>query len=205
MGSNLDDTLENVENGRNKENESPEDFEPGFASRYAQAKLNHADVASDPHFGDELTGLSHTEAKLFQTEANPETETRMFLHGTHEVHSRSLASTSWELEDNITNAFAKSHVRLIRFWQSNALVVYPVIAVYLIRRSIRYQAQRICRARAKNTETHKYYTHLGRAPQRAKFTILTGNEGETRQMRELMSAFTTCPWVYRNISSWYFN
>ena len=113
----------------------------------------------------------------------------MFLHGTHEVHSRSLASTSWELEDNITNAFAKVHVRLIRFWQANALVVYPVIAIYLIRRTERYQAQVICRARAKNTETHKYYTHLGRAPQRAKFTDLTGNEGGTRQMRELMSAF----------------
>ena len=191
MGNNLDDTLENVENAdETEENEpSPEDFEPGFASAYAQAKLNHADVASDPHFGDELTGLSHTEAKLFQTEANPETETRMFLHGTHEVHSRSLASTSWELEDNITNAFAKVHVRLIRFWQANALVVYPVIAIYLIRRTERYQAQVICRARAKNTETHKYYTHLGRAPQRAKFTDLTGNEGGTRQMRELMSAF----------------
>ena len=191
MGNNIDDTLENVENAdETEENEpSPEDFEPGFASAYAQAKLNHADVASDPHFGDELTGLSHTEAKLFQTEANPETETRMFLHGTHEVHSRSLASTSWELEDNITNAFAKVHVRLIRFWQANALVVYPVIAIYLIRRTERYQAQVICRARAKNTETHKYYTHLGRAPQRAKFTDLTGNEGETRQMRELMSAF----------------
>jgi hypothetical protein len=184
MGNNLDDTLENVENA-----DETEDFEPGFASAYAQAKLNHADVASDPHFGDELTGLSHTEAKLFQTEANPETETRMFLHGTHEVHSRSLASTSWELEDNITNAFAKVHVRLIRFWQANALVVYPVIAIYLIRRTERYQAQVICRARAKNTETHKYYTHLGRAPQRAKFTDLTGNEGGTRQMRELMSAF----------------
>ena len=191
MGNNIDDTLENVENAdETEENEpSPEDLEPGFASAYAQAKLNHADVASDPHFGDELTGLSHTEAKLFQTEANPETETRMFLHGTHEVHSRSLASTSWELEDNITNAFAKVHVRLIRFWQANALVVYPVIAIYLIRRTERYQAQVICRARAKNTETHKYYTHLGRAPQRAKFTDLTGNEGETRQMRELMSAF----------------
>lgn len=191
MGNNLDDTLENVENAdETEENEpSPEDFEPGFASAYAQAKLNHADVASDPHFGDELTGLSHTEAKLFQTEANPETETRMFLHGTHEVHSRSLASTSWELEDNITNAFAKVHVRLIRFWQANALVVYPVIAIYLIRRTERYQAQVICRARTKNTETHKYYTHLGRAPQRAKFTDLTGNEGGTRQMRELMSAF----------------
>ena len=191
MGNNIDDTLENVENAdETEENEpSPEDFEPGFASAYAQAKLNHADVASDPHFGDELTGLSHTEAKLFQTEANPETETRMFLHGTHEVHSRSLASTSWELEDNITNAFAKVHVRLIRFWQANALVVYPVIAIYLIRRTERYQAQVICRARAKNTETHKYYTHLGRAPQRAKFTDLTGNEGGTRQMRELMSAF----------------
>ena len=191
MGNNLDDTLENVEKAdETEENEpSPEDFEPGFASAYAQAKLNHADVASDPHFGDELTGLSHTEAKLFQTEANPETETRMFLHGTHEVHSRSLASTSWELEDNITNAFAKVHVRLIRFWQANALVVYPVIAIYLIRRTERYQAQVICRARAKNTETHKYYTHLGRAPQRAKFTDLTGNEGGTRQMRELMSAF----------------
>ena len=191
MGNNLDDTLENVENAdETEENEpSPEDLEPGFASAYAQAKLNHADVASDPHFGDELTGLSHTEAKLFQTEANPETETRMFLHGTHEVHSRSLASTSWELEDNITNAFAKVHVRLIRFWQANALVVYPVIAIYLIRRTERYQAQVICRARAKNTETHKYYTHLGRAPQRAKFTDLTGNEGGTRQMRELMSAF----------------
>ena len=191
MGNNLDDTLENVENAdETEENEpSPEDFEPGFASAYAQAKLNHADVASDPHFGDELTGLSHTEAKLFQTEANPETETRMFLHGTHEVHSRSLASTSWELEDNITNAFAKVHVRLIRFWQANALVVYPVTAIYLIRRTERYQAQVICRARAKNTETHKYYTHLGRAPQRAKFTDLTGNEGGTRQMRELMSAF----------------
>ncbi len=184
MGNNLDNTLENVENA-----DETEDFEPGFASAYAQAKLNHADVASDPHFGDELTGLSHTEAKLFQTEANPETETRMFLHGTHEVHSRSLASTSWELEDNITNAFAKVHVRLIRFWQANALVVYPVIAIYLIRRTERYQAQVICRARAKNTETHKYYTHLGRAPQRAKFTDLTGNEGGTRQMRELMSAF----------------
>ena len=184
MGNNLDDTLENVENA-----DETEDFEPGFASAYAQAKLNHADVASDPHFGDELTGLSHTEAKLFQTEANPETETRMFLHGTHEVHSRSLASTSWELEDNITNAFAKVHVRLIRFWQANALVVYPVIAIYLIRRTERYQAQVICRAHAKNTETHKYYTHLGRAPQRAKFTDLTGNEGGTRQMRELMSAF----------------
>ena len=191
MGNNIDDTLENVENAdETEENEpSPEDLEPGFASAYAQAKLNHADVASDPHFGDELTGLSHTEAKLFQTEANPETETRMFLHGTHEVHSRSLASTSWELEDNITNAFAKVHVRLIRFWQANALVVYPVIAIYLIRRTERYQAQVICRARAKNTETHKYYTHLGRAPQRAKFTDLTGNEGGTRQMRELMSAF----------------
>ena len=191
MGNNIDDTLENVENeDETEESEpSPEDFEPGFASAYAQAKLNHADVASDPHFGDELTGLSHTEAKLFQTEANPETETRMFLHGTHEVHSRSLASTSWELEDNITNAFAKVHVRLIRFWQANALVVYPVIAIYLIRRTERYQAQVICRARAKNTETHKYYTHLGRAPQRAKFTDLTGNEGGTRQMRELMSAF----------------
>ena len=191
MGNNIDDTLENVENeDETGESEpSPEDFEPGFASAYAQAKLNHADVASDPHFGDELTGLSHTEAKLFQTEANPETETRMFLHGTHEVHSRSLASTSWELEDNITNAFAKVHVRLIRFWQANALVVYPVIAIYLIRRTERYQAQVICRARAKNTETHKYYTHLGRAPQRAKFTDLTGNEGGTRQMRELMSAF----------------
>ena len=184
MGNNLDNTLENVENA-----DETGDFEPGFASAYAQAKLNHADVASDPHFGDELTGLSHTEAKLFQTEANPETETRMFLHGTHEVHSRSLASTSWELEDNITNAFAKVHVRLIRFWQANALVVYPVIAIYLIRRTERYQAQVICRARAKNTETHKYYTHLGRAPQRAKFTDLTGNEGGTRQMRELMSAF----------------
>jgi hypothetical protein len=191
MGNNIDDTLENVENeDETEESEpSPENFEPGFASAYAQAKLNHADVASDPHFGDELTGLSHTEAKLFQTEANPETETRMFLHGTHEVHSRSLASTSWELEDNITNAFAKVHVRLIRFWQANALVVYPVIAIYLIRRTERYQAQVICRARAKNTETHKYYTHLGRAPQRAKFTDLTGNEGGTRQMRELMSAF----------------
>ena len=191
MGHNIDDTLENAENeDETEESEpSPEDFEPGFASAYAQAKLNHADVASDPHFGDELTGLSHTEAKLFQTEANPETETRMFLHGTHEVHSRSLASTSWELEDNITNAFAKVHVRLIRFWQANALVVYPVIAIYLIRRTERYQAQVICRARAKNTETHKYYTHLGRAPQRAKFTDLTGNEGGTRQMRELMSAF----------------
>ena len=191
MGNNIDDTLENVENeDETEESEpSPENFEPGFASAYAQAKLNHAGVASDQHFGDELTGLSHTEAKLFQTEANPETETRMFLHGTHEVHSRSLASTSWELEDNITNAFAKVHVRLIRFWQANALVVYPVIAIYLIRRTERYQAQVICRARAKNTETHKYYTHLGRAPQRAKFTDLTGNEGGTRQMRELMSAF----------------
>ncbi|CAL6436799.1 unnamed protein product [Bathycoccus prasinos] len=86
MGNDIDDTLENVENeDETEESEpSPEDFEPGFASAYAQAKLNHADVASDPHFGDELTGLSHTEAKLFQTEANPETETRMFLHGTHE-------------------------------------------------------------------------------------------------------------------------
>ena len=77
MGNNIDDTLENVENEDETEESEPalEDCEPGFASAYAQAKLNHADVASDPHFGDELTGLSHTEAKLFQTEANPETET----------------------------------------------------------------------------------------------------------------------------------
>ena len=47
MGNNLDDTLENVENA-----DETEDFEPGFASAYPQAKLNHADVASDPHFGD---------------------------------------------------------------------------------------------------------------------------------------------------------
>ena len=70
--------------------------------------------------------------------------------------------------------------------------MYPVIAVYLVRRSTRYQKQCIGRGRrhSKNSETHKYYTHLGRSPQRAQLCDLTGNEGETRQIRELLSAFT---------------
>ena len=187
--------ITNYQDNDDKENELPDgEIEPGFASRYPKAKLNRLNVASDPHFGDELTGLSHTEAKLFHTPtgAKHNLETRMFLHGTDEKHSLSLGSTSFDLEDNIANVVSKRHVRLIRFWQSNALVVYPVIAVYLVRRSIRYQKQRIGRGRrhSKNSETHKYYTHLGRSPQRAQLCDLTGNEGETRQIRELLSAFT---------------
>jgi hypothetical protein len=196
MVEDIENTFENSEDDDDNPDEtttdtSIENLEPGFASVYSEAKLNQADVASDSHFGDELTGLSHTEAKLFQAQTKPETETRLFLHGTKETHSRSLASTSFELEDNITNAFANVHVRVIRFWQSNALVVYPVVAICLIRRVTRYQKQRIGRGRRhrKNTETHKFYTHLGRSRQGAKFKDLAGKEGDTRQMRELMSAF----------------
>ena len=190
-----DSEITNYQDNEDKENEWPDgEIEPGFASRYPKAKLNRLNVASDPHFGDELTGLSHTEAKLFHTPAGAKhnLETRMFLHSTNEKHSLSLVSTSFDLEDNLTNVLSKRHVRLIRFWQSNALVVYPVIAVYLIRRSTRYQKQCIGRGgrHSKNSETHKYYTHLGRSPQRAQLCDLTGNEGETRQIRELLSAFT---------------
>ena len=147
MVDDIENTFENPEDDDNPAetttDTSIENLEPGFASAYTEAKLNQANVASDSHFGDELTGLSHTEAKLFQAQTKPETETRLFLHGTKETHSRSLASTSFELEDNITNAFANVHVRVIRFWQSNALVVYPVVAICLIRRVTRYQKQRI--------------------------------------------------------------
>ena len=115
---------------KDKENEWPDgEIEPGFASRSPKAKLNRVNVASDPHFGDELTGLSHTEAKLFHTPAGAKhnLETRMFLHGTDEKHSLSLVSTSFDLEDNLTNVLSKRHVRLILFWQSNDLTITQIL------------------------------------------------------------------------------
>lgn len=180
-----------------EENDDTEKFhepaDPGFAAAYEEAGLNQATVAADAHFGEELTGLSYTEAKLF---AEGETETksgvherRMFIHGTRESANRSLTSTSFESEDTLTTAFANCSLSFIRFSQEHAVLVYPVVGIYLMRRCIRHQTQRIARGRhRKNTETHTYYTHVGRSTQSAHFADFMAQEGTTRQMRELISA-----------------
>ena len=96
--------ITNYQDNDDKENELPDgEIEPGFASRYPKAKLNRLNVASDPHFGDELTGLSHTGKKLSHSHRgqNITWKHACFFMAQMKNIAFSLGSTSFDLEDNV--------------------------------------------------------------------------------------------------------
>ena len=125
----------------------------------------------------------------------------MFLHGTDEnIAFMGQQVLTWK---TILQNGIKTSCWLIRFWQSNALVVQLLFTLFAVQSATKNNVLDVVAATVKIAK-HISITHLGRSPQRAQLCDLTGNEGETRQIREL-PVHSLVSVVHRNIPSGYFN